>query len=65
MSEVLYFLETGSFKLRPTDKKGWNMGLRRSPMPNNVSMDAIFMRLGTNLYNTQPRHNSIALGFSS
>lgn len=65
VGEVLYFLETGSFKLRPTDKKGWNFGLRRSPMPNNVSMDACFMRLGTNLYNVMPRHNDLAFGFSS
>jgi hypothetical protein len=64
-AEVLYFLETSSFKVRPTDKKGWNFGLRRSPMPNNVSMDALFMRLGTNLYNVMPRHNACALGFSS
>lgn len=65
VGEVLYFLETGSFKLRPTDKKGWNFGLRRSPMPNNVSMDALFMRLGTNLYNVMPRHNDIAFGFAA
>jgi hypothetical protein len=65
VGEVLYFLESGSFKLRPTDKKGWNFGLRRSPMPNNVSMDALFMRLGTNLYNVMPRHSALALGFSS
>lgn len=65
VGEVLYFLESGSFKLRPTDKKGWNFGLRRSPMPNNVSMDALFMRLGTNLYNVTPRHGAVALGFSA
>ena len=65
VGEVLYFLESGSFKIRPTDKKGWNFGLRRSPMPNNVSMDALFMRLGTNLYNVMPRHNALALGFAS
>lgn len=65
VGEVLYFLETSAFKLRPTDKKGWNFGLRRSPMPNNVSMDALFMRLGTNLYNVMPRHCALALGFSS
>lgn len=65
VGEVLYFLETGSFKLRPTDKKGWNFGLRRSPMPNNVSMDALFMRLGTNLYNCMPRHSAVAFGFST
>ncbi len=65
VGEVLYFLESSSFKIRPTDKKGWNFGLRRSPMPNNVSMDALFMRLGTNLYNVMPRHNAVALGFSA
>lgn len=64
-AEVLFFLESGSFKVRPTDKKGWNYGLRRSPMPNNVSMDALFMRLGTNLYNVMPRHNAVGLGFSA
>lgn len=65
VGEVLYFLEAGSFKIRPTNKKGWNFGLRRAPMPNNVSMDALFMRLGTNLYNVMPRHNAVALGFQS
>jgi hypothetical protein len=64
-SEVLYFLEPESFKIRPTNKKGWNFGLRRAPMPNNVSIDALFMRLGINLYDTQPRHNGYAFGFSS
>ncbi len=65
VGEVLYFLESGSFKIRPTDKKGWNFGLRRAPMPNNVSMDALFERLGTNLYNVMPRHNQVIFGFSA
>lgn len=65
VGEVLFFLESSSFKIRPTNKKGWNYGLRRSPMPNNVSMDALFMRLGTNLYNVMPRHNCQAYGFSA
>jgi len=64
-AEVLYFLEPESFKIRPTNKKGWNFGLRRAPMPNNVSIDALFMRLGINLYNVQPRHNAYAFGFSA
>jgi hypothetical protein len=63
--EVLYFLEPESFKIRPTNKKGWNFGLRRAPMPNNVSIDALFMRLGINLYNTQPRHNAYAWCFTA
>lgn len=65
VGEVLYILETGSFKIRPTNKKGWNFGLRKSPMPNNVSMDALFERLGTNLYNVMPRHNAVGFGFSA
>jgi len=64
-SEVVYFLEPESFKVRPTNKKGWNYGLRRAPMPNNVSIDALFMRLGINLYNVQPRHNNYAFGFTA
>ena len=64
-SEVIYFLEPESFKIRPTNKKGWNFGLRRAPMPNNVSIDALFMRLGTNLYNVQPRHSDYAFGFTA
>jgi hypothetical protein len=65
VGEVLYMLECGSFKIRPTNKKGWNFGLRKAPMPNNVSMDALFERLGTNLYNVMPRHNTVGFGFSA
>lgn len=65
VGEVLFILESSSFKIRQTNKRGWNYGLRRSPMPNNVSMDALFMRLGTNLYNVMPRHNAQAYGFSA
>lgn len=65
VGEVLFFLEAESFKIRPTNKKGWNFGIRRAPMPNNVSMDAIFMRLGINLYNVMPRHNSQSYGFTA
>lgn len=65
VGEVLFFLTSSTFKIRPTNKKGWNFGIRRAPMPNNVSMDALFMRLGINLYNVQPRENSQAYGFSA
>lgn len=65
VGEVLFFLEAESFKIRPTNKKGWNYGMRRAPMPNNVSMDALFLRLGTNLYNVMPRHNAQAFGFTA
>jgi hypothetical protein len=65
VGEVLYMLTAKDFKLRPTNKSGWNFGLRRAPFPNNVSIDALFERLGTNLYNPMPRHSVVLLGFSS
>ena len=64
-SEAVYFLEPESFKLRTTDKAGFDFGIRRTKLPYNVSVDAIMMRLGTNLYNCQPRHNAYAYGFSA
>jgi hypothetical protein len=64
-SEAVYFLEPESFKLRTTDKSGFDFGIRRTKLPYNVSVDAIMMRLGTNLYNCQPRHNAYAYGFSA
>jgi len=62
---VLYMLTAKDFKLRPTDKSGWNFGLRRAPFPNNVSIDALYMRLGTNLYDPLPRHSTVLFGFAS
>ena len=64
-SEYVAFLEPESFKLRTTDKSGFDFGIRRTKLPYNVSVDAIMMRLGTNLYNCQPRHNAYAYGFTA
>ena len=64
-SEAIYFLTPETFKLRTTDKSGWNFGIRRTQLPYNVSVDAIFMRLATNLYCVQPRQNSMAYGFTA
>jgi len=61
--EYLMFCQGSDFKLRPTDKSGWNFGIRKTQMPNNVSLDAVMVRLGTNLYNPMPRHGAIAYGF--
>lgn len=61
--EYLAFMRADDFKLRPTDKSGWNFGIRKTQMPNNVSLDAVMVRLGTNLYTTQPRKGGIAFGF--
>jgi hypothetical protein len=61
--EYLMFCDASEFKLRPTDKPGWNFGIRKTQMPNNVSLDAVMVRLGTNLYNPLPRHGALAYGF--
>jgi hypothetical protein len=61
--EYLAFMQAGDFKLRPTNKPGWNFGIRKTQMPNNVSLDAVMVRLGTNLYNPMPRHGALAFGF--
>ncbi len=64
-SEAIYFLTPETFKLRTTDKPGWNFGVRRTSQWNNVSVDTIFMRLATNLYCVQPRQNAYAYGFTA
>jgi hypothetical protein len=64
VGEALYFLTTPDFRARDTDKEGWNFGLRRAMIPNNVSVDNLFERLGTNLYTPTPRHSAVAFGFS-
>ena len=64
-SEAIYFLTPDTFKLRTTDKPGWNFGVRRTSQWNNVSVDTIFMRLATNLYTVQPRQNAMAFGFTA
>ena len=64
VGEALYFLTTPDFRARDTDKAGWNFGLRRAKIPNNVSVDNLFERLGTNLYTPTPRHSAVAFGFS-
>ncbi len=64
-SEAIYFLTPETFKLRTTDKPGWNFGVRRTSQWNNVSVDTIFMRLATNLYCAQPRQNAYAFGFTA
>jgi len=64
-SEAIYFLTPETFKLRTTDRPGWNFGVRRTSQWNNVSVDTIFMRLATNLYCVQPRQNAYAFGFTA
>jgi hypothetical protein len=64
-SEAIYFLTPETFKLRTTDKPGWNFGVRRTSQWNNVSVDTIFMRLATNLYCAQPRQNALGFGFTA
>lgn len=62
--EYLLFCKASEFYLRPTDKPGWNFGIRKGSYANNVSMETVMIRLGTNLYNTMPRRGALAYGFS-
>jgi hypothetical protein len=65
VGEVLFILTAETFKIRPTNKRGWDFGTRRMPVPNNISVDAMFLRLGINLYCVQPRQNTHMYGFTS
>lgn len=64
VGEVLYFFESSTFKIRPSDKPGFDYGLISERVPFNVSMKYLIQRLATNLYNVQPSHNAVAFGFA-
>lgn len=65
VGETLWWLNGGDFKWRPTSNSAWFFGIRRAPFPDNVSVDAIFMRLACNLYNVIPRNSVQCYGFGS
>ena len=64
-SEAVYFLDPTTFKLRTTDKEEWNFGTRKTQQWNNPSMNALFLKLATNLYCCQPNKNAYAFGFKA
>ena len=64
-SEAVYFLTPDTFKLRTTSDPEWNMGTRLTKQWDSVSMNAVFMKLATNLYCCQPNKNAYAFGFKA
>lgn len=65
VGETLWFLSGASWKMRPTNKKQWNFGIRETTAYDNISLNAIFMKLATNMYTTIPRNNRQGYGFTS
>jgi hypothetical protein len=65
VGEVLFWLNGDSWKCRPTTNPAWFFGLRRTSAYDNVSLDALFMRLAMNIYSPQPRDNVQCYGFIS
>ena len=64
VGEVLYFFEASSFRIRPSDKPGFDYGIIQERVPFNVTAKYLIQRLATNLYTAQPSHNALAFGFS-
>jgi len=64
VGEVLYFFEASSFRVRPSDKPGFDYGIIQERVPFNVTAKYLIQRLATNLYTAQPSHNALAFGFS-
>jgi hypothetical protein len=64
VGEVLYFFEASSFRIRPSDKPGFDYGIIQERVPYNVTAKYLIQRLATNLYTAQPSHNALAFGFS-
>jgi len=62
-SEAIYFLDPSTFKLRTTNNPDWNFGTRKTQQYDNPSMNAVFLKLATNLYCCQPNKNAYAFGF--
>lgn len=65
VGETLWWLSGNTWKSRPTTDPSWFFGIRRTSAYDNVSLDALFMRLAINIYTTVPRDNIQCMGFSS
>lgn len=65
VGEVLLWLTGASWKSRPTTNPAWFFGLRRTSAYDNISLDALFMRLAINFYSPMPRDNVQCYGFIS
>lgn len=65
VGETLWWLNGPTWHSRPTTDPAWFFGIRRTSAYDNVSLDALFMRLAINLYTDAPRDNVQTYGFSS
>ena len=65
VGETLWWFCGNSWRFRPTNNPAWFFGLRRTSAYDNVSLDALFMRLGINVECPQPRDNVQCYGFAS
>lgn len=65
VGETLWWLRGDSWKSRPTTNPAWFFGIRRTSAYDNISLDALFMRLAMNLYCVVPRDNIQCYGFAS
>lgn len=64
VAETLWWIGD-DWKCRPTTNPAWFFGVRRTSAYDNVSLDALFMRLAINCYSTIPRDNILVYGFGS
>jgi hypothetical protein len=65
VGETLWWFYGGSWRFRPTNNPAWFFGIRRTSAYDNVSLDALFMRLAMNVECPMPRCNVSCYGFAS
>lgn len=65
VGETLWWFYGGSWRFRPTNNAAWFFGIRRTSAYDNVSLDALFMRLAMNVECPMPRCNVQCYGFAS
>ncbi len=65
VAETGWWLTGSTWHSRPTTDPAWFFGIRRTSAYDNVSLDALFMRLAINLYSDSPRDNVQFYGYGS
>jgi hypothetical protein len=65
VGETLWWFYAPSWRFRPTNNPAWFFGIRRTSAYDNVSLDALFMRLALNVECPMPRCNVQCYGFNS
>lgn len=65
VGETGWWLNGSTFHARPTTNPAWFFGIRRTSAYDNISLDALFMRLAYNLYTDSPRDNVQWYGYAS